>query len=90
VPPGHYLTGAHFLRSHTELHLAAGATLVASQEPRHFPPFKGWHADEMIRKARVDAKLPREAENPEGAALKWPRPRAINLIRCRRVTVADL
>jgi hypothetical protein len=127
VPPGRYLTGALFLRSHVELHLSAGATLVASQDPRDYPTIKGrdeglertihasvltgldledviigghgtidgrgvpwWDADEVIRKARVAANLPREAENPAGAALKWPRPRAINLIRCRRVAISDL
>jgi polygalacturonase len=127
VPPGRYLTGALSLRSHVTFHLSPGATLLASQDPAHFPPIKGrdeglertvhasvltgvdlenvtisgrgtidgrgepwWDADDVIRKARVEAKLPREAENPEGAALKWPRPRSINLIRCRDILVSGI
>jgi polygalacturonase len=46
-----------------------------------------WQADEATRKKRVEAKMPREAENPAGAALKWPRPRVINLMRCRDVVI---
>jgi polygalacturonase len=127
VPPGRYLTGALFLRSHVQLHLSGGATLLASQQPGDYPPIKGrdeglertihasvltgvdlqnvtiggrgtidgqgdpwWDADETTRKTRVEAKLPREAENPPGSALSWPRPRAINLIRCRDVTISGV
>jgi polygalacturonase len=122
LPPGRYLSGALFLRSHVRLHLSPGATLVASQRPDDFPPMKGrdegiertihaslltgvdlehvsltgrgiidgqglpwWAADESTRLQRMEAKLPREAEHPPGAALRWPRPRVINLIRCRNV-----
>jgi polygalacturonase len=49
-----------------------------------------WKADEAIRKLRVAAKLPREAENPEGSPLRWPRPRLINFIRCRKTSVAGI
>jgi polygalacturonase len=49
-----------------------------------------WDADESIRKARVAAKLPREAENPAGSPLQWPRPRSINLIRCREGIVSGI
>jgi polygalacturonase len=49
-----------------------------------------WKADEAIRKLRVAAKLPREAENPEGAPLRWPRPRLINLIRCRNSRIEGI
>jgi polygalacturonase len=131
VPPGRYATGALTLRSHVELHLSSGATLVASTRPEDFPALKGrdegvertihsslvngldlqnvaitgqgvldgqgepwWQAHQATRKMRVDANVPREAENPAGAPLKWPRPRVINLIRCKDVliegvTVAD-
>jgi polygalacturonase len=41
VPPGRYLTGAIFLRSNIEFHLAAGATLLASQRFQDFPPIDG-------------------------------------------------
>jgi len=127
VPPGHYLSGALFLRSHVHLHLAPGAALVASQRPDDFPTIKGreegiertvhaslltgvdlegvtitgpgtldgrgetwWEAFDATWKMRLAAKLPREAENPAGAPLQWPRPRVINLIRCRDVLVEGL
>jgi polygalacturonase len=46
-----------------------------------------WKLHDTIWKMRVEAKLPREAENPPGAPLKWPRPRTVNLIRCRDVVL---
>jgi polygalacturonase len=46
-----------------------------------------WKLHDIIWKMRVDAKLPREADNPPGAPLKWPRPRTVNLIRCRDVLI---
>jgi hypothetical protein len=127
VPPGRFLSGALFLRDHVRLHLAAGATLLASKRPEDFPPIKGrdegiertvyaslitaidgegvgvsgqgsvdgqgeswWKKHDEIWKMRVDAKLPREAENPPGAPLKWPRPRSLNFIRCRDVVVEGI
>jgi polygalacturonase len=47
-------------------------------------------AHEATLKMRLAAKLPREAENPSGSPLAWPRPRVINLIRCRDVLVDGL
>jgi polygalacturonase len=41
VPPGRYLTGALMLRSRVNIHLSAGATLLASQRPQDFPAIKG-------------------------------------------------
>jgi polygalacturonase len=38
VAPGEHLTGALRLRSRVHLHLAAGASLVFSEEPRRYPP----------------------------------------------------
>jgi hypothetical protein len=122
VPPGRFLTGALFLRSHVHLELSAGAVLVASERPEDFPPTTGrhegiertvfaslingadlenvavsgrgvldgqgspwWKADEVTRKLRVASKMPREADNPREAPLRWPRPRMIALVRCRDV-----
>jgi hypothetical protein len=127
VPPGRYLSGALFLRSHIDLHLAAGATLTASERPADFPPIKGrdegiertvhsslltgidlegvsisgqglldgkgeswWKTHDLIWKMRLAAKLPREADNPAEAPLRWPRPRTVNLIRCRDVVIAGV
>jgi polygalacturonase len=127
VPPGRYLTGALFLRSHVHLELAPGATLAGSGRPEDFPPIKGrdegvertvhsslitgvdledvsvtgrgrldgqgapwWTADEAVRKVQLERKLPREAEYPADVPLRWPRPRMINLVRCRDVLLEGL
>jgi polygalacturonase len=42
------------------------------------------------REMRLKLGLPRQAENPPGAPLKWPRPRLINLLRCQGVHVSGL
>jgi polygalacturonase len=125
VPPGRYLSGALFLRSHVHLHLAAGSSLIASQRPADFPPIPNrwegieqlthsslltgvdldevsvtgdgildgqgmpwWAAADATRKLRILRNLPREAPNPPGAPLRWPRPRVVNLMRCRRSRLA--
>jgi hypothetical protein len=127
VPAGRYLTGSLSLRSHMNLHLMAGATLLGSTRFDDYPPTMGrdegiertihaallmgrdltdlaitgqgtidhqgdgwWKADQATRQLRVDAKLPREAEHPPGAPLKWPRPRVINLVRCKQVDIEGL
>jgi hypothetical protein len=124
IPPGRFLCGALFLRTNVNLHLAAGAALVASQRFQDFPAIDGrwegierkthaslingnnlenvsltgaglldgqgwpwWTAHEATRKLRLERGLPREAENPAGAPLTWPRPRLVNLIRCQNVLV---
>jgi polygalacturonase len=127
VPPGRFLCGALFLRSHLRLCLSAGSTLVTSQRPADFPPLPSrwegiertthasllngdgledvsvegpgaidgaggpwWKAHEETKQLRLALDLPREAENPPHAPLRWPRPRAITLIRCRQVRVSNL
>jgi hypothetical protein len=127
VPPGRYVTGSLNLRSHVQLHLMGGATLLGSTRFDDYPPVKGrdegiertihagllmgvdlidvaitgqgtidhrgeawWKADQATRKMRVDAMLPREAEHPASAPLKWPRPRVINLVRCKQVDIEGL
>jgi len=49
-----------------------------------------WEAYAATWKMRVEAQLPREAENPAAAPLKWPRPRVIHLTRCRDVLIEGL
>jgi hypothetical protein len=127
IPPGRYLSGTINLRSHVNLQILSGATLVASQRFDDFPAMPGrhegiertvhgallvgvdlvdvtiggtgtldgqgqpwWLAADITMKMRADLKLPREAESPPGAPLKWPRPRMVNFIRCRGVVVEGL
>lgn len=43
IPAGRYLSGAIFLKSNVTLNVSEGATLLASKDFEHFPPFKpGW------------------------------------------------
>jgi polygalacturonase len=43
IPAGQYLSGAIFLKSNVTLNVSEGATLLASENFEHFPPFKpGW------------------------------------------------
>jgi polygalacturonase len=127
VPPGNFLTGALFLRSHLRLEISSGATLLGSPRFEDYPAMTSrsdglerksyaslltgeslenvvitgggvldgqgppwWKAYDVVRTMRNERKLPREAENPEGAPLKWYRPRVINLIRCQGVALRDL
>jgi polygalacturonase len=46
-----------------------------------------WKADQATRKIRDGKNLPRTADEPPGAPLKWGRPRMINFIRCRGATL---
>jgi hypothetical protein len=49
-----------------------------------------WKAFEATMEMRLAARLPREAENPPGAPLQWPRPRMINFVRCRSLLLEGL
>jgi polygalacturonase len=40
IPAGRYLSGAIFLKSNVTLHVERGATLLASMDFEHFPPFE--------------------------------------------------
>jgi hypothetical protein len=44
-------------------------------------------AHAVTQEMRVKGNVPRNAEYPAGAPLRWPRPRIINFIRCRKVLV---
>jgi polygalacturonase len=61
-----------------------GTGTVEGQGPRW------WSANAEVRRMRDARKLPREADNPPGAPLRWPRPRLINFIQCQRVTVEGI
>ena len=49
-----------------------------------------WRAFGVTHEMRLKNKLPREAENPAGAPLKYPRPRVVNLIRCQSVLLSGV
>lgn len=50
-----------------------------------------WDAHRQTMAMRRQAGLTdREPENPAGSPLKWPRPRMINLYRCRNVRISGL
>ena len=49
VPAGRFLTGAVHLKSSVELHVAAGATLLFSTDPAHYPlVFTRWEGIELV------------------------------------------
>jgi polygalacturonase len=49
-----------------------------------------WLAHDQTLRLRAEQRLPRSAENPTSAPLRWPRPRLVNLIRCRRILVSGV
>jgi polygalacturonase len=49
-----------------------------------------WQAHQQTRDLRLARNLPREAENPAGAPLRWPEPRVINLLRCQGVLISGI
>lgn len=50
-----------------------------------------WKAFRVVSEMRQKLGLQeREPENPPGSPLKWPRPRMINLYRCRNVLIGGL
>jgi polygalacturonase len=50
-----------------------------------------WKAFEVVTEMRRKLGLvEREPENPPGSPLKWPRPRMINLYRCKNVLISGL
>jgi Glycosyl hydrolases family 28 len=52
------------------------------------PPW--WEAYAANRRLRLERRLPREAEEPPEAPLRFPRPRLINLIRCQGSLISGL
>jgi polygalacturonase len=49
-----------------------------------------WEAHATTRLMRLKQGLPREAPEPPGAPLPYPRPRMINLIRCQNVALEGI
>jgi polygalacturonase len=49
-----------------------------------------WRAFGVTKDMRTERKLPREADNPPGSPLKYPRPRVVNLLRCQSVQLQGI
>ncbi|HWR37437.1 MAG TPA: glycoside hydrolase family 28 protein [Clostridia bacterium] len=50
-----------------------------------------WEANRKTNQLRKQAGITeREPENPPGSPLKWPRPRMINLYRCKNILVSGI
>ena len=49
-----------------------------------------WQAHDVTNKQRLERNLKRDAENPPGAPLRWPRPRLINFLRSTSVTITGI
>jgi polygalacturonase len=50
-----------------------------------------WKANGITNKMRKEAGIKeREPENPPGSPLKWPRPRMINLYRCKNILISGI
>jgi len=49
VPPGSFLTGAVYLKSNVDLHLADSARIIFSADPKHYPiVFTRWEGMELM------------------------------------------
>jgi polygalacturonase len=102
-PPGTYLSGTLFLKSHVSLHLEAGAVLLGSTNLADFPsvqPSLRSYTDVYVHQSLIYAEnvenvslLGRGTIDGQGAAFKGgyrARPYLIRLVNCRNVQVADL
>jgi polygalacturonase len=103
VPPGKYLTGTLFLKSHVTLHLSAGATLLGSSNLEDYPvtvPSIRSYTDTYTERSLIyGANLEnvtlegRGVIDGQGGHFQGPykvRPYLIRLIASRDVTVRDL
>lgn len=102
-PPGRYLTGTLFLKSHVRLHLDAGATLVGSSQLSDYPVtvcgFRSYtdnYTDKSLLYGENLDNVGIEGAGTidgQGAAFQGPykvRPYMIRLIGCRGVHVSGV
>jgi len=103
LPPGTYLSGTLFLKSHVSLHLEAGARLLGSTNLADYPvvrPSLRSYTDSYVNQSLIYAEnlenvslFGRGTLDGQGAAFKGgylARPFLIRMINCRNVRVADL
>ncbi len=102
-PPGRYLSGALFLRSHVHLHLEAGSILLGSKNLQDYPittPAVRSYADNYCDKSLLygenleDVGLEGQGMiDGQGAGFSDPyknRPFLIRMVNCRNISVSDL
>jgi len=106
IPPGVWLTGTLFLRSHVWLDLSPGAVLLGSPNPDDYPPqhpaYRSFHDANGFR-ALIYAERAEDIGlmgggtiDGQGARIPFARdehdvrPRMLQFISCRDVTVKDL
>jgi polygalacturonase len=102
-PPGTYLSGTLFLKSHVSLHFEAGARLLGSTNLADYPvtrPSLRSYTDIYVNQSLIYAEnlenvsvFGRGTLDGQGAAFKGgylSRPFLIRMINCRNVHIADL
>ena len=101
-PPGRYLSGTLRLRSHTTLHLDAGATLVASRDDADFDPVENLghesFADDetssfrfaLLQGLGLDHVRIVGAGRIDGNRTGRDGPKPIALKECRRIEIRDV
>jgi hypothetical protein len=102
IPAGHYLSGSLVLKSHTNLHLDAGACLLGSSHAEDYPLVRArWEGIESdCHRALISADHAEDCAltgagvvegNPAVSRLRDPRgPAVVEVIECRRVRVESL
>ena len=103
VPPGKYLTGTLFLKSHVTLHLSAGATLLGSSNLEDYPvtvPSVRSYTDTYTERSLIYGENlenvtleGRGVIDGQGGRFQGPykvRPYLVRLIASRDVTVRDV
>jgi len=103
LPPGRYLSGTLFLKSHVTLHLEGGATLLGSTKLEDYPPTIPAirsYADNYTERSLIYAEnldhIAFEGHGTidgQGGAFKGPykvRPYLLRIIACREVSMRSL
>jgi polygalacturonase len=102
-PPGRYLSGTLFLKSHITIHLEGGALLLGSPRLEDYPPTLPAlrsYADNYTRRSLIYAENLEQVGfeghgiiDGQGAAFKGPylvRPFLLRIIACREVSLRGL
>lgn len=96
VPPGKYVTGTIYLRSHVELRLSRGATILGSTDNPKDYPVRALIYAEGIEDAGISGSgiIDGQARHPEFVAKGYRvndgrRPLGIHFKDCRRMSLTD-